>query len=194
MELCACGCGQELTPGTTRAYRRGHKSNPPTITISGEDLSSLNSQEEYAESEPSGISLDDAAVRTPDDPEPPENDARKPVQYVRVTKRVKDDIEGKLGMLFGFAAMGLSAKDPTCGGSLAENADTIAVKMVPIICKSPDLVRWFTKGGDYMLWFDLAMACMPVLKVAAQHHIFAPQAPRVVFDSQLPDFSAYSVD
>lgn len=192
MSLCACGCGESLAPDSKWKYKRGHKSNPPGSN--SESFNALNESEEYTEPE-TPFTLDDAAASTPDDPEPPASDAKKPQTYVRITKRVKDDIEGKLAMTLGFAAMGVSAKDPVCGTSFAENSDVIAAKLVPIICKSPDLVRWFTKGGDYMLWFDLAMACLPVIKTMAAHHVFNTTRPNLtVVDPMQPDFSAYSVE
>jgi hypothetical protein len=117
-----------------------------------------------------GYSFDDAARDTPNDADPADMDpARPPV--IRITKRIRDDIEGKLGMMYGFMAMGIEMRDPICGAALTSNADTICAKMVPIICKSPELVKWFTKSGGYMVWFELVMVFMPVIQVMVQHHI-----------------------
>ena len=74
-------------------------------------------------------------------------------------------------MIFGFLSMSIMVKDPICGMALQQNADAIVPKLVPMICKSPELVKWFTKGGGYMAWFELAMVCWPVIQVVISHHL-----------------------
>lgn len=149
---CQDGCGEYLPIGSTRKYKRGH------APVDGE-----------RPERPSKLSLDEAALLTPNDGDPPDQADSKPV--IRITKRIRDDIEGKLGMIYGFMAMTLSAKDPICGQALADNAEAIVPKLVPFICKSPELVKWFTKGGGYMAWFELAMVCWPVIQVVIAHHL-----------------------
>jgi hypothetical protein len=74
-------------------------------------------------------------------------------------------------MMIMMTSMLLSTKDPVCGQALEDNGKNIAAKFVPVICKSPELVRWFTKGGNYTAWLDLCMALWPVLTVAFSHHV-----------------------
>jgi hypothetical protein len=157
---CACGCGEYLPVGSTRAYKRGHKDGSHTRRT------------ENSPARPLLKNLDEAALLTPDDPRPADEDDKplKP-QPIRITKKLQADIEAKLMMMFGFMSVGISAKDPVCGGALSDNIDKIVPKMVPIICKSPELVKWFTKGSGYMVWFDLAMVCWPVIQVAIAHHL-----------------------
>jgi hypothetical protein len=152
---CACGCGEFLPAGSNRQFKRGHKTAPAGDTGHVE--------------RPLRITIDEAAAGTPDDPEPPDQADSKPV--IRITKRIRDDIEGKLAMIFGFLSMSIMVKDPICGNALQANADAIVPKLVPMICKSPDLVKWFTKGGGYMAWFELAMVCWPVIQVVISHHL-----------------------
>jgi hypothetical protein len=68
-------------------------------------------------------------------------------------------------------AMLWSTKDETCATALSDNGDKIAAKFVPIICKSPEMVKWFTKGGNYTAWLDLVMALFPVAQVVMAHHV-----------------------
>jgi hypothetical protein len=153
---CQCGCGEFLPAGSTRQFKRGHRAN-------------VEGYEGDRPQRPTRISLDEAALLTENDPSPPDQADSKPV--IRITKRVRDDIEGKLGMIYGFVAMTLSAKDPICGTALADNAEAIVPKLVPFICKSPELVKWFTKGGGYMAWFELLMVLWPVMQVVIAHHL-----------------------
>lgn len=191
---CACGCGQELAPGSKWTYKRGHKSNPPKPAEPSDFSGFENTTYEQVDSEP--MSLDDAALNTPDDPEPADEpeESERAVPIVRITKRVKDDIEGKVGLLLGMLVMPIALRDPVCGGALSDNAENIASKMVPLVCKSPELVQWFTKRGNFVLWLDLFMAFMPVFQTVAQHHLMNPNKGQANYDAQAPDFSGYSVD
>jgi hypothetical protein len=157
---CQCGCGEYLPYGSTRNFKRGHRDNPRTAQPAFREVSDPDSN---------WLTLSDAATSIPNDPDPPE--AKEQRQQIRVTKRVRDDIEGKVGMMLAMTAMLWSTKDETCATALSDNGDKIAAKFVPIICKSPELVRWFTKGGNYTAWLDLVMALFPVAQVVMAHHI-----------------------
>jgi hypothetical protein len=143
------------------------------------------------------ITLDEAAKNTPDDPDPA--DWKEQKISVRITKAVKDDIAGKLGMLFGFMTVGLSMKDPICAKAVGDNAEHIIPKLVPIICKSPDMVRWFTsKNSGYIVYFELMMVCWPVIQVFIGHHVTHSIGPAkgagpdgtVMPNAQLPRYRA----
>lgn len=190
---CLCGCGEMFNPGNTnRQYKRGHKTQPrdtPGRVIPPE------TDDPYHDA----ISLEDAARDTPNDPDPA--DWKETKISVRVTKAIREDIQGKLGMIFGFMAMGISMRDPFCGGAIGDNADTIIPKLVPIICKSPDMVRWFTsKSSGYIVWFELMMVCWPVIQVIVAHHVThsigkpkgsGPTGQTIMSDPLTPNFSAY---
>lgn len=187
---CLCGCGETLPAGSTRSYKRGHKTTP----VSHNDVSTPDNYESIQ-----GVSLDDAARDTPNDPDPA--DWKEPKISVRVTKAIKEDIQGKLAMMFGFMAMGISMRDPFCGKAIGDNSDTIIPKLVPIICKSPDMVRWFTsKSSGYIVWFELMMVCWPVIQVIVAHHVThtigkpkgsGPTGQTIMSDPLTPNFSAY---
>lgn len=159
--ICKCGCGEPLPEGSKRQFKRGHKSaadRAPTITSPASPVP--------------GPSYGEVAGMVEDDPAPADmaEDAPK-IPTIRITKRVKDDIEGKLAMIYGMLTLTVQLKDDVCGSALEANSEQICAKMVPIICKSPALVRWFTAGSGYMVWFELVMVFWPVLTVVAQHHI-----------------------
>lgn len=163
--LCACECGEHLPYGSTRQFKRGHKDRPR-----GRNTAQLSPEmTEAFDPDSNWMTLSDAATSIPNDPDPPE--AKEAKQQIRVTKRVRDDIEGKLAMMFAMVAMLWETKDAICAPALADNAPEISAKLVPIICKSPEMVRWFTKGGNYTAWLDLMMVLVPFGKVVFAHHI-----------------------
>lgn len=168
--VCACGCGELLPEGSTRQYKRGHKNrvtNPEVFTetpvaevgVSDEPLEEIS------------LTLEDAALATPDDPEPKEAPEYKPRTVIKVTASIRRDIEGKLAFGFGMLGQTWALMDPLCGSVLVDNGDKMAKKYTPLICQSPEVVKWITKSGNFMLWVDALVATWPVLQVIFAHHI-----------------------
>lgn len=92
---------------------------------------------------------------------------------VKVTKAVIGDIEGKLTLLLSGPVAFWQMADPLCGGAAADNLDNMVRKAVPLIIQSPDAVRWFTKGTQFLLWLDLIWAMQPVAQAVYAHHVAA---------------------
>lgn len=91
---------------------------------------------------------------------------------VRVSAKVKGDITGAVGLIGAFVLPPAAARDPYCGGALADNFEKIADALVPLLCKSETVVGFFSDtGNDWMLWVKLAMAMTPVVMAVGQHHI-----------------------
>lgn len=127
---------------------------------------------------PPPADLDEARARFAGKPKPPrwakDGKASKPQQpTVKVTRTVVADIEGKLTLLLTGPAVFWQMADPLCGGAFADNLDNIVRKAVPLICQSPDAVRWFTKGTTFLLWLDLVWALQPVAQAVYAHHVAA---------------------
>lgn len=158
---CACGCGELLVEGSTRQYKRGHKTRGPDTSYT----------ETPVVNEDDTVSVDDIAGDIPDDPEPRQMPEYKPKANVRVTASVKRDIEGKLAFAFGMAGQTWSLADPVCGSVLMESGPAMAKAYMPLICQSPDMVRWLSKGGSFLLWADALMATWPLLQAIFAHHI-----------------------
>jgi len=160
-----------LPEGSTRQYKRGHK-NRVTEPGSGQftpEPAIPNDSEYFTESEV--YDLEAAIADTPPDPEPKEEPEFKVKTAIRITASVRRDVEGKLAFVLLMTGQGLSMPDPVCGSALAENSGEIAKKLTPIICQSPELVKWFTRSGKFILWVDLLMAMWPVLQVVYMHHV-----------------------
>lgn len=138
---CACGCGTILPPDYKWAYKRGHK------------LAAL------------------ARGESPDEDRPESDGISKVITSTRVSKKMRDDIQGQIVLILGMAGGMFAMNDPVCGGSLVENLDLISEKLVPIICKSPTAVRFMTRGGGMLDYLALAAALRPVVTTVWKHHI-----------------------
>jgi hypothetical protein len=167
-------------------------------------------QEAFAEGMAPPADLDEARQRVGRDPEPAHlvrgrGRGRKPASRapkvtepdIKVTKAVRDDITGKLAFWLSIPAEPWLRVDPYCGQAYADQVDEIAVKMAPLICLSPDMVRWFAKSSTFIMWTELGIAVRPVVEAIIAHHV----TKRIVLDSNGEavevagggvDFSAYS--
>jgi hypothetical protein len=158
---------------------------------------------------PPPATLEEAREQAGRDPEPahlvtPGKRARRPrkppaddAATIKVTKAIRDDITGKIAFWLMIPAEPWIRVDPYCGGAYADNLDQIAVKLAPIICLSPDLVRWFSKSSTFILWTELAMACRPVAEAVIAHHVtrritLTDQGEAIEQPRGGMDFSAYS--
>jgi hypothetical protein len=182
-----------IPKGVVAAYRAAHTDSEP-----GEDGPDWDAAGEAAGDDPLAAleaDLEDQAAVVPADqegPPPPasleeartrfkgkakrpswassrEPKAKSPAP--KLTKAVVGDIEGKLTLLLTGPAMFWSMADPLCGGAFADNLDSIVRKAVPLICQSPEAVRWFTKGTTFLLWLDLVWALQPVAQAVHAHHV-----------------------
>jgi hypothetical protein len=158
--VCQCGCGELLPEESTRQYKRGHKTraeNPDTV---------------FTEETEEPFTLDDAARETPDDPPPKDQQEFKtPKPKTRVTAATRKDIEGKIAFGLMMTGQMWSMTDPVCGNAFLEVSADTARDLTPILCQSPEIVRFLTKTGSYMLWVKLIMTLAPVFQVVFAHHI-----------------------
>ena len=116
---------------------------------------------------------------------------------IRITRAVQRDITGKMAFWLAIPAEPWRRVDPYCGKAYADQVDQIALKVTPLICQSPDLVRWLSKSSTFIMWTELGMACRPVIEAAIAHHV----TKRITLDDkgqalEQPaagvDFSAYA--
>jgi hypothetical protein len=160
---CACGCGEFLPEGSTREYKRGHRNR---ISESADGFTEVPIESEFVP-----LTIDEVAAQTPDDPEPKDSPEVKVKSVIKVTASVRRDIEGKLAFALGLSGQMWAMADPMCGTVFLDNADNVAKKLTPIMCQSPEVVRWFTRSGKFILWVDLMVALWPVLTMIFAHHI-----------------------
>lgn len=174
--ICQCGCGQSLPENSTRLYKRGHKptKDSPTPAVNESDYGGadvFDTDENAFTDEP--LTIETAALSTPDDPEPADqpSEVRPAKQTIRITAALRRDVEGKLAFIMGLSGQMWAMGDPVCGAVFLNQCPEIAKKLTPIVCQSPDVVKWLTKTSNFTLWIDLFMACLPVAQMIFAHHI-----------------------
>jgi hypothetical protein len=159
MNACQCGCGEFLPEGSTRQFKRGHKTSPGHPEDGFNEIPTDRV-----------LTIDDAAESTPDDPEPREQENRPRVSHL-VTAAMRRDIEGKLALGFGLIGQSWMMIDPLCGKMLIDTGPDMAKAYTPLLCQSPEVVKWLTRSGQWMLWVNAVMATAPLLQMIFAHHL-----------------------
>jgi hypothetical protein len=77
-----------------------------------------------------------------------------------------------------------------CGGAILENAENVAEKAVPIICRNPAWLEWFTGSAGFLDVIGLAVALRPVLMTFWGHHVSRSIAHEE--EGEPVDYSGYS--
>lgn len=167
--ICQCGCGESLPEGSTREYKRGHRNRVPN-PVAGTDFAEVP-LDENMEPITELFTIDEAARLTPDDPEPKTEPEFKPKTVIKVTASVRRDVEGKLAFAMALSGQMWAMVDTVCATAYLEQTPEIAKKLTPIVCQSPDVVKWLTKSSNFILWIDLFMAMYPVLQIVFAHHV-----------------------
>jgi hypothetical protein len=216
MNYCRCGCGTPVAQG--RQWVRGHNmrvmsvpadpvANPdqppydpgPGETWQQQDGQDQGEQQQWwndpAESRP--WSYDEAAGTVPDDPDPARMPpGAAPSEDIPVTDKVRRDIAGKLAFWGSLGIDLWNMVDPYCAGVAADNVDKIARKATPLVCQSPDLVRWLSKSSTFIMWTELGMATKPVIAAVIAHHVTKKvqtrRAPDGEQQTREADWSAYT--
>lgn len=196
--LCKCGCGQRLPLYSKREWKNGHK-KAFNKAVNREYVNTIRTERgDEAKPNPT-LNTDNVTVNPgttnptvegggkneefpswtdsiPNDPDPDLSfregkDEPKSDPPLVVTKAIQQDIHGKLTFLLGMSSSMMVTMDPLCVGEFQKHLPNITAKMVPIICQSPDMVKFFTKSGGFILWLDLATACWPVVQIIIAHHV-----------------------
>lgn len=75
-------------------------------------------------------------------------------------------------MLYTLPAWGARVKDPHCGGALLAQRDDIVKALVPIVCRNPAMLAFFTAANaPWMDYLALAQALAPVAQTFWSHHV-----------------------
>ena len=109
---------------------------------------------------------------------------RKSSSPARVTQAVRKDVHAKISFMLTMGGAAWEMRDQPCGGTFLHQEPAITSALAKIVCDSPDLLVWFTTGGNYIKWLDLAMALLPVGQCAWSHHVQHQQM--VPADPNLP--------
>jgi hypothetical protein len=117
---------------------------------------------------------DDAEEELPKDPKPSRRKARLslPEGPTKATPAEKRQVKDALSLIIKAPAGLWSMRDPHCGGALHDQADAIIKASLPIICRNPAMLRWFTAANAP--WLDIAAlvaALAPVVGTIYGHHV-----------------------
>lgn len=112
----------------------------------------------------------------------------------KVSKAETDQVRDALTVLYTPAAWGVRLKDPHCGGALLEQRDDIIKAMVPIVCRNPAMLAFFTAANaPWMDYLALASALGPLAKTVWSHHVTHTIGHDDDTQGEVPvDLSAYS--
>lgn len=110
----------------------------------------------------------------PADPKPGRRKSRVrlPAGTVKATAAEKRQVKDALALVVKVPAGIVAMRDPICGGALKDQADDIIKAAVPIICRNPTMLAWFTAANAP--WLDivgLMMAFGPVVSTVYSHHV-----------------------
>lgn len=110
------------------------------------------------------------------DPAPGWHDAEEPpkqrVDPADVPDELKADVASFAHLLAAPVLALAKTADPYCGAILADNFADILDTAMPILVRSPRVVKFFTAAdSDWLLWLKLAMVLGPVAQAIAQHHV-----------------------
>ena len=95
--------------------------------------------------------------------------SRKPA--AKPTRAVQNQVADALTMMITRPAGVLAFRDPICGSAILDQADEVVAKLVPIVCRNPAMLRWFTEGAGYMDFMALAAAVFPIARTIWAHHV-----------------------
>ena len=107
------------------------------------------------------------------DPEPARlsGESNAPATLPKTEKEALEDAAAVLGLGELFLLAPLARVDPYCAGALADNYANVVDKSLPLIARSPRLLRWLSAAGGGKDWIMFAAALKPVATAVVAHHV-----------------------
>lgn len=120
--------------------------------------------------------LDDAPDRLTPDPKPKRGKATKLTAVrsagTKVSVAQKRAVHDALTLVLTLPAGAWAMRDPHCGGIAMAQREATINALVPIICRNPTMLAWFTAGdGGWMDWAALIVALQPLASATWSHHV-----------------------
>jgi hypothetical protein len=146
----------------------------PVLWFPGSDGEKVGAPEPAAEAAPgpepdSGHDPEPAWMQ--EDSKPARRKRRQSIEDV--PKETVDDMAGLAGLVGAPVLALLQQADPYCGSVLAQNYEPIIDAVLPLLCRSEKIVKYFSGDqSDWLLWGKLAMALAPVGRAILEHHVF----------------------
>lgn len=90
----------------------------------------------------------------------------------KATASEKQQVRDALTMLYTFPALGVRMRDPHCGGALLEQQDPVIDALVPIVCRNPAMLTFFTASNTpWLEYLALIKALLPIGQMVWGHHV-----------------------
>lgn len=89
----------------------------------------------------------------------------------KVSAAQKREIADALELIQVMLGGTIQMRDQVCGGAIVNNAANVAAKAVPIICRNPAWVAWFTAGTGWMDVLGLVIALREPIATMWSHHV-----------------------
>lgn len=84
----------------------------------------------------------------------------------------KRAVHDALTLVLTLPAGAWAMRDPHCGGIAMQQREATINALVPIICRNPTMLQWFTAGdGGWMDWAALIVALQPLASATWSHHV-----------------------
>jgi hypothetical protein len=81
-------------------------------------------------------------------------------------------VSDALTMLITLPAATWALRDPHCGGAAMAQRTEVVAALVPIVCRNPAMLRWFTgTSAAWLDWLALLTAVQPVGSAVWGHHV-----------------------
>lgn len=140
---------------------------------------------------PDDLSSLDAADLLAPDPKPARRTAKVPRAVGKASAAQKRQVRDALLLVLTPTTGLLAMRDAHCGGAAFAQREAIVDAMVPIICRNPAMLRWFTAvNAPWMDYLALFTALQPVGAAIWQHHI--KKDVTVMDGGEGLDYSAYT--
>lgn len=104
------------------------------------------------------------------DPEP--SDEAHVRASVRVTAKVKAEMQESLEAYLSLAAGMWAMSDPLCGNVAMNQSKVIAERLVPLLARNQTAVRYFRSSSTFKDTLDLILVLAPVAQMIGRHHLF----------------------
>lgn len=95
----------------------------------------------------------------------------------KATAAQRRQVEDALVILMSLPAAGWSLRDPHCGQAAVDAVKPTAKALVPIVCRNPAWLSWFTSGSGWMDWLGVAIALKGLGQAVWSHHVAKTVAP-----------------
>lgn len=90
---------------------------------------------------------------------------------VKITAAVRKDVQAKVALFLSIGASAWAGRDPLCGEVALQVVPDTSKALTDILCESPDVVAFLTRGSAFVKWIALAQALQPLGAVVYAHHV-----------------------